>query len=77
MRVMVVTWLEHASLSVSALQKRYISEKCPKLRVSRFPKSGPSVKSRFGFLGTSIAFSGTIELERNRDNNHAEETAKR
>ena len=46
MRVMVVTWLVHVGLSVSAWQKRYISEKLWKLRVLRLLKSGPSVKIR-------------------------------
>ena len=66
MRVMVVTGLVHLGLSVSAWEKRSISEKCSKMRVLRFPKSGPSVKSRFGFLGISVAFSGNMELKRNR-----------
>ena len=33
------------------MKKRYISEKCSKIRVLRFLKSGPSVNSRFVFLG--------------------------
>ena len=49
MRVMVETWLVHVGLSISALQKRYISEKCSKMSVLRFPKRGPSVKMCFGF----------------------------
>ena len=49
MRVVVVTWLMHVGLSVSAWQKRCISKKCSEMRVLRFPKSGPSVKMRFGF----------------------------
>ena len=42
----------HVGLSVSARQKRYISEKCSKMKVVRFPKSGPSVKMCFGFWGS-------------------------
>ena len=36
------------------------------IRILRFPKSGPSVKIRFGFLGISVLFSGNMELKRNR-----------
>ena len=36
---------------VSARQKRYISEKCSKMRVLKSLKSGPLVKIRFGFRG--------------------------
>ena len=41
----------HVGLSMSAWQKWYILEKCSKMRVLRFLKSGPSVKIRFGFWG--------------------------
>ena len=51
MRVMVVKQAVYVELLVSARRKRYISEKFSKMRVSRFPKSGPSVKIRFGFRG--------------------------
>ena len=53
MRVMVVTRLLHVGFSVSARKMCYILEKCSKMRVLRFLKSGPSVKIRFGFWGFS------------------------
>ena len=46
---MVVKWLAHVGLSVCARQERYTSEKCSKMSVLRFSKSGPSVKMRFDF----------------------------
>ena len=52
MRVMFVTWLKHVLLSISAWQKPYISDKCSKMRVLRFPESRPSVKICFGFWGS-------------------------
>ena len=51
MRVMVVTWSVQVGFSVSAWQKRYISEKCSKIRVLRSPKSRPSANIRFDFWG--------------------------
>ena len=63
MRVMVVTWLVHIGSSVSAWQKRYISEKCLKMRVLRFLKSGPSVKICFGFLGIWRIYSSKVKLK--------------
>ena len=48
---------------------REISEKVQKVRVLRFPKSGPSVKIRLSFMGFWRYFREIKSLESNRHKN--------